>query len=141
MYAIGMHSFPPDLFSLYNLMIFVLSLGCLSLLIIAVNLILANLNVLYRDIRPIWELVLTYGIFITPIIYHITIPPKYQLLYYSTNLLALPLEALKSIFFVAQEKTYLLPHLLPCYFVSLAVLCLVSLYTYKKLSHKMIDFL
>jgi ABC-2 type transport system permease protein len=140
-YAVGMHRFPPHLFSFYNGIIFVLSLGCISALIIAVNLILANLNVLYRDIRPIWELVLTYGIFITPIIYHISIPTKYQLLYYSSNLLALPLEALKSIFFIDQEKTYLLPHVLPLYFTSLTILCLISLYTYKKLSAKMIDFL
>ncbi|EKD75751.1 MAG: polysaccharide ABC exporter membrane-spanning protein [uncultured bacterium] len=141
LYVMGMPSFPVGLLSFYNFFIFFMSFCSMSLVIVNLNIILANLNVLYRDIRPIWELVLSYGIFATPIIYHIPIPEKYQTLYYAINLIALPLEAMKSIFFVEQSKTYLLPHVLIAYIVSLAILILMSRLTYKKLSKKIIDYL
>lgn len=141
LYSIGMKTFPADLFSFNHLVVFILAMAGISLLIISLNLILASLNVLYRDIRPIWELILTYGIFVTPVIYHINIPTKYQIYYYAVNLLALPLEALKSIFFTDQAKTYLQPTLLLAYCISLAALFIASVYIYKKLSRKIVDYL
>ncbi len=141
LYAIGMKSFPPDLFSLHNFLIFLFSMGTISLLIISLNLVLACLNVLYRDIRPIWELVLSYGIFATPVIYHIPVPERFKLVYYAINLLALPLETLKSIFFTEQEKTYQNPEILLTYVISLSVLCILSAWIYKKLNSKIIDYL
>jgi ABC-type polysaccharide/polyol phosphate export permease len=131
----------PHVLSLQNLLVFVLSIGAISVLIISVNLMLANLNVMYRDIQPIWELVLTYGVFLTPIIYHLPIPKKLEVLYYSLNLLALPLLSLKSIFFVNQDPIYQHLNLLVPYCISLSLLAMLSLYSYKKLSHKMVDFL
>ncbi|MFA6408870.1 MAG: ABC transporter permease [Gammaproteobacteria bacterium] len=132
---------PESIFAIINVVVFVGSFVAISLFIIAINLILANLNVFYRDFQPVWELILTYGVFLTPIIYRLPIPKQYQTLYYCTNLLAFPLQSLKSIFFENQDKIYCNGRLLICYTISLSVLFLFSLYIYKRFKDKIVDFL
>lgn len=140
-YLLFVSAIPAHIISLQNLIVFFVSLAAISAFIISLNLIIANLNVMYRDIQPIWELVLTYGVFLTPIIYHLPVPKKFEMLYYSVNLLALPLLSLKSIFFANQEPIYQHLNLVLPYCVSLMLLMLLSSYSYKKLSHRMVDFL
>lgn len=140
-YLLFTRHFPAHLLSLQNGMVFLFSLFSISLLIVSLNLMLANLNVLYRDIQPIWDLVLAYGVFITPIIYRIPIPKHYETLYYSLNLLAFPLMNLKSIFFAEQAPLYHNLTLLSCYTFSLFTLFFIAYFVYEKLHQKMVDFL
>lgn len=139
-YLLFAKSFPENMFTLSNLLIVVVSFTSISLLILSLNLILANLNALYRDIQPIWELVLMYGIFLTPIIYQIPIPHNAEALYYSINLIALPITNLKSVFFTTQPRIDD-PMILLSYFCSLFLLCFCAYWVHKKLSYKAVDFL
>jgi lipopolysaccharide transport system permease protein len=52
------------------------------ILIMGVSFLLASLNVYYRDINQVWEIILQAGFFLTPIIYSVSlIPERYQSLY------------------------------------------------------------
>lgn len=73
-----------------------------GIFIVSVNIVLATLNVLFRDIQAMWDLVLSYLVFLSPIMYSIEIPEKYQNLYYFMNPLAYPIEAIRSVFFLSQ---------------------------------------
>lgn len=81
--------------SLSNYSLFMASLIQISILIISLNIILSFSYVFFRDIQQIWEIVLMYGVFLTPILYKIPIPEDYQVLYYTVNPLAFPLENMK----------------------------------------------
>ncbi|OAI48192.1 hypothetical protein AYO45_01230 [Gammaproteobacteria bacterium SCGC AG-212-F23] len=140
-YVCFMPAFPEHIFTWSNTLIFFVSLFSISLLIVALNMMLANLNVLYRDVLPIWELVLTYGMFLTPIIYRIPIPKHYEPLYYSINLLAFPLVNLKSIFFTSQPALFGDTAIVTGYCIGMVVLLVAAYYCYRKLSHRMVDFL
>lgn len=132
---------PEHVVSLPHFLVFIYSMTCISMFIVSMNFILANLNVLYRDMQPIWELVLTYGIFLTPIIYQIPVPEKYETLYYSVNLLALPLANLKSVFFSDQLPMYTNMTLMLSHLTVLLCLFGASLWTHHKISDKVVDFL
>ncbi|MDC1165450.1 ABC transporter permease [Candidatus Thioglobus sp.] len=86
-------------FSLSNYSIFIVSLIQISILVISLNIILSFSFVFFRDLQQIWEIVLIYGVFLTPILYKIPIPENYQVLYYTFNPLAFPLENMKIAFF------------------------------------------
>lgn len=88
-----LYSFP------MGIMVFFQALLTLSFIIVSMNVLLAYSNARFRDIQAIWELVIMYGIFVTPIFYTLPIPPAYQALYYVLNPLAYPLLLLKSVFF------------------------------------------
>jgi ABC-type polysaccharide/polyol phosphate export permease len=127
--------------NIYNISVFLYSFLCLSILITAINLILANLNVLFRDIQQIWELVLVYGVFLTPVIYKIPIPEKYEVLYYSVNLLAYPLQNFKSVFFANQFSLVGNLKITFFYWLSLSLLVFFAVLIYRKLSIKIVDLL
>jgi len=140
-YCAFMSEIPANLFTLDHVAIFIVSFLSISVLIISINLILSCMNVLYRDMQPIWELILTYGVFLTPIIYQLPIPERYQILYYSINLLAFPIENLKSIFFNTPMLFYQSIALTSSYFAVLMLLFLLACYVYRKLNNKLADFL
>lgn len=53
------------------------------LLIFALSLSLAALNLKYRDFGQLWDIALQLGFFLSPIVYDASlIPPRYQLLYF-----------------------------------------------------------
>lgn len=128
-------------FSFAHLFLFVYSILCIIILINALNIILANLNVYFRDVQQIWELILTYGVFLTPVIYTLPIPPKLQVLYYSLNLLAYPLQNLKSVFFSSQLPIVWNFKITCFYLIALLFWSLVAWIVHRKLSGKMVDFL
>ena len=68
-------------FSVYTLflpVIILLEFG----LIFGLSLCLASLNVLYRDLHEVWEIVTQLGFFLSPIVYTaISIPPRFQFAY------------------------------------------------------------
>lgn len=55
------------------------------ILIFAISLPLAALNVYYRDIHQVWDIALQAGFFLTPIIYSIDLIPDRFVVYYSLN--------------------------------------------------------
>ena len=124
-----------------HLFLFVYSLLGIALLINTWNIILANLNVLFRDVQQIWELILTYGVFLTPVIYTLPIPKKYEVLYYSLNLLAYPLQNLKSIFFTSQPSRFADINITLGYLSAMVFWLLIALFIHYKLSKRVVDFL
>ncbi|MFC1566323.1 ABC transporter permease [bacterium] len=132
---------PSKIYTITKLLIFSFSFITLSMLIIALNILISNLNVLFRDIQQIWELILTYGVFLTPIIYNIPVPEKYRSLYYSLNLLVVPLENLKTVFFNYDVHLYKNPMLMFQHSSLVILLFVVSLLINKKLNKKVVDYL
>lgn len=115
-------------------------LALFSLFIVAVNIVLATLNVLFRDIQTMWDLVLSYFVFLSPIMYSIEIPEKYQNLYYFFNPLAYPIEAVRSVFFASQGNWEQWDHF-ASYLLAVAVWCLAAWIINKKLGGRVTDFL
>lgn len=96
------HIFSADfarMYSFMNLVIVIISFLLLSIVLVSMNIILATLNALFRDIQSIWEIVLMYGVFLSPIMYTLPIPEKYLGPYYFLNPIAFPLENIRSVFF------------------------------------------
>jgi ABC-2 type transport system permease protein len=52
---------------LHALFVFLLAVSIISLIILSLNILLAYTNARYRDIQSFWELILMYGMFVTPI--------------------------------------------------------------------------
>ena len=69
------------------------------LLIIGVSLILASLNVYYRDFNQIWDITLQIGFFLCPIIYSMTLIPERYLLAYSLNPMTRIIESVRKILY------------------------------------------
>lgn len=68
------------------------------LIVLGTSLVLAALNVYYRDIQYIWALVLQVGFFATPVIYPLSVFPQYLLQILSYNPLA-------QVIFLARDVT------------------------------------
>ncbi len=69
------------------------------LLIIGVSLILASLNVYYRDFNQIWDITLQIGFFLCPIIYSMNVIPERYLLVYSLNPMTRVIESVRNILY------------------------------------------
>jgi len=68
-------------------------------LIFAISLLLASLNLKYRDVSQIWDIVIQLGFFLSPIVYdENSIPTRYQFLY-SLNPITRLIEATRGMFF------------------------------------------
>ena len=69
------------------------------LLIVGVSLILASLNVYYRDFNQIWDITLQIGFFLCPIIYSMNLIPERYLLAYSLNPMTQIIESVRKILY------------------------------------------
>jgi len=69
------------------------------ILIIGVSLILAPLNVYYRDFNQIWDITLQIGFFLCPIIYSISLIPERYLIAYSLNPMTRVVESVRKILY------------------------------------------
>jgi len=69
------------------------------ILIVGVSLILAPLNLYYRDINQIWDIALQAGFFLTPIIYDIKLIPAKYIFIYSLNPMTRIIESVRKIFY------------------------------------------
>ena len=69
------------------------------ILIIGVSLILAPLNVYYRDFNQIWDITLQIGFFLCPIIYSISLIPERYILAYSLNPMTRVVESIRRILY------------------------------------------
>ncbi|MDD2773936.1 MAG: ABC transporter permease [Elusimicrobiales bacterium] len=124
-----------------NMALFAFSFLTLGLFTVTVNILLSNLYVLFRDLQPAWELALTYGVFLTPIMFELKIPPRYSFLYYCVNPLALPLQNLKAVFFKSGEALYADAPLMAAHTLLVAGLFCFSLLAHKKLNKIALDYL
>ena len=123
-----------------NIALFLLMFLDIGIIIVSCNTILANLNAVFRDVQNIWELVLQYGVFMTPILYPLPIPDEYIVPYFATNVLAYPIELIKCQFFDYNTKIFN-EHVLLVHLCSLVVLMAVAAVIHRKMSDKVADYL
>ena len=128
------------IYSFASLFSFLIFLVLYSVFIVSVNLILATINVLFRDLQNIWDIILMYGVFLTPIIYTISIPNKYLNAYYFLNPLAYPIEEMKASFFGITGHWNSPSHLIS-FLLSLVLWSLIAIIVKHKLSFKVVDYL
>ena len=126
--------------SFFSLLNFIFFLMLYSILIISINIILSTVNVLFRDLQNIWDIVLTYGVFLTPIIYTITIPKEYLKIYYFLNPLAYPIEEMKASFFGISGQWKAPEHLFS-FILSVIFWILIAMIVKKRLGLKVADYL
>jgi lipopolysaccharide transport system permease protein len=85
----------PDIHALFLPVIILMEF----VLIFSISLLLASLNLKYRDVSQIWDIALQLGFFLSPIVYDETsIPTRYQFLY-SLNPITRLIEATRGMFF------------------------------------------
>lgn len=114
----------------------------MGVIIVALNIILANINALFRDVQNIWELVLQYGVFMTPILYPLPVPDQFLFPYFSINVLALPIEIAKAQLFQYNTKIYTDFFLfLAGHLVVVFALCLIAKAIHSKFSDKVADYI
>ncbi len=126
--------------SFFSLLNFIFFLMLYSIFIISINIILSTVNVLFRDLQNIWDIVLTYGVFLTPIIYTIAIPKAYLKIYYFLNPLAYPIEEMKASFFGVSGVWRAPEHLLS-FILSVSFWVLIAIIVRKRLGLKVADYL
>lgn len=76
------------------------------ILIFGVSLILAPLNVYYRDFNQIWDITLQIGFFLCPIIYSISLIPERYILAYALNPMTRIIEATRKILYYNTLPTF-----------------------------------
>jgi lipopolysaccharide transport system permease protein len=71
-----------------------------------ISLLLASLNVYYRDFNQIWDIILQAGFFLTPIIYSETLIPSRYLSYYMLNPVSRIIVAIRKILYYGIIPSY-----------------------------------
>lgn len=143
-FLVAYHIATPKFWRIYsfkNLIICMCSILSLSVFIISINIILANINVLFRDLQMIWDIILTYGCFLTPIMYTLPIPEKFLPLYYFVDPLAVPLECLRTVFFETKVYIWKNPVYMMSYLSAILFWLIVAFFVDKKLRDKVADYL
>lgn len=129
------------IYTFENLCVFFVTFLIFSFTIINLNIILATLNALFRDVQTIWELLMIYGVFIMPIIYPVQISEKYMPIYYCFNTAAFPLETIRSVFFGSSSNLWLNRTYVAAYLLGVAGIAICAVYVHHKLQRKVADFL
>lgn len=119
---------------------FIMFLILYSIFIVSINTILSTVNVLFRDLQSIWDIVLMYGVFLTPIIYPLEIPEKYLKLYYFINPLAFPIEEIKMAFFGDAGNWEKIEYFIP-FLLAIIMWAVIALFIDKKMGSKVADYL
>ncbi len=83
----------------YLVLLLPLILAFQFILIIGISLVLASLNVYYRDFNQIWEILLQIGFFLCPILYSMSLIPERYLLAYSLNPMTRVIESIRKILY------------------------------------------
>lgn len=136
----GNDPMPTEAFGLKNVCLALLIFFDLACIVISINIILANLNAFFRDMKDIWDLILQYGVFMTPILYSLPVPETYRVLYFGVNVLALPIEMMKLQFF--EYKSLLIDgNVVLVHLISVFVLACLALLAHRSLSDKVADYL
>ena len=136
----GNDPLPKGGFSIKNLIVWIAMLMDLSLIVIFINIILSNLNAVFRDLKNIWDLILQYGVFMTPILYSLPVPENYRVLYFGVNVLALPIEMMKLQFF--EYKTLTIDsNVFLAHGIAQLILLLLAVLVHKRTSDKVADYL
>lgn len=143
-FLIMYHIFAPNFKIMYafkNILIFIICFLFLSAFILSINIILANVNALFRDIQTIWEIILMYGCFLTPIMYTLPIPEKYMALYLFINPLVVPIESIRTIFFETDVYLWKNSLYMLSYVLSIVFWIFIAYFINKKFKDKVADYL
>jgi lipopolysaccharide transport system permease protein len=100
------------------------------ILIMGVSFFLASLNVYYRDINQVWDIILQAGFFLTPIIYSETLIPSRYLSIYMLNPVSRIIVAIRKILYyntIPSFEDFLIPLLGGLFF------CLIGYQVFRKL--------
>jgi lipopolysaccharide transport system permease protein len=100
------------------------------ILIMGVSFLLASLNVYYRDINQVWDIILQAGFFLTPIIYSETLIPSRYLSIYMLNPVSRIIVAIRKILYyntIPSFEDFLIPLLGGLLF------CLIGYQVFRKL--------
>ena len=138
------HFLMPSPFAIYtvgNFLQFVVSLVLYGVSIVSLNIVLATLNALFRDIQSIWELLMMYGVFLMPIIYPISLDEAYMPIYYFFNPVAFPLINLRTIFFGAGNFLWSDSKYVVAYIAGITMWVMLAWLVNAKLKHKVADYL
>ena len=129
------------IFHFENLFVVFLSFFSISVVIIALNIVLATIDTILRDVQNIWEIVVLYGVFLTPIIYTIPIPERWLPLYYFCNPIAFVLTNLHYAYFKTSPLLWAIPRFVALHLASLFVLSVLAVFTSRKLHERVADLL
>jgi ABC-type polysaccharide/polyol phosphate export permease len=132
---------PLRIYHIISLGIFMLSFLTLFITSVALNILLANINALFRDVQTIWEIILIYGCFLTPIMYTLPIPKNFIPLYLFVNPLVFPLENIKYIFFENTQLYLQNPVYCLSYAASVVFIVLAAFVIDWKLKDRVADYL
>lgn len=132
---------PFSIYSVNNILCFLFGLLLYGVTIVSINIVLATLNALFRDVQSIWELLMMYGVFLMPIIYPIQIPEKYMYIYYFLNPVAFPLINLRNIFFNTGDFLWSNKEYTLAYILGIVVWIMLAWIINLKLKHKVADYL
>lgn len=125
-----------------NALLLLYSFVIITMLVIALNLILSLANPFFRDVQQIWDLVLNYGVFLTPIIYTLPIPKNMMGLYYGINALAVPIDLFRQGLFGNSSATQSIEPLeIVINFFVCIVLLLVGVVMHMRFGRKVMDYL
>jgi len=95
LFLLGVH---PDIYAFFLPVIVLMEF----VLIFAVSLLLASLNLKYRDVSQIWDIAIQLGFFLSPIVYdESSVPSRYKPLY-SLNPITRLIEATRGLFLQQQ---------------------------------------
>jgi ABC-type polysaccharide/polyol phosphate export permease len=114
-------------------------LGLIALLAYAMGVLLSIVNLFFRDIQQLWDLLLVYGVFLSPIIYYVSVPEELQPVYYAVNPFAFPLELAKSAFFPVTPRMGHNAPWLGGYLLAVAALTILALSVMKRFEGKARD--
>lgn len=123
-----------------NSALFLAAVIQLCLITLSISTLLSMLFVFFRDIQQVWELVLIYGIFLTPILYPINVPPRYEALYFIANPLAFVFQNFKSLFF-SVSLTHISIQVAIGNILSTIALTLLASTVFNKYKNRIVDYL
>ena len=132
---------PFSIYNISNLLCFFTGFILYGVSIVSINIVLATLNALFRDIQSIWELLMMYGVFLMPIIYPIQINEAYMPAYYFFNPVAFPLINLRNIFFNTGAFLWSNPVYAMAYISGIILWIVLAWLVNAKLKHKVADYL
>lgn len=143
-FLVVFHIYTPSFWKIYNkesLLLFLFAFCFLSIFILSLNIILATVNTVFRDLQTIWEIILMYGCYLTPIMYTLPIPEKFLPLYYFVNPLAIPIESMRAIFFKPDVPLWENPVFMSCYIGAELMWVIIAVIVNHKFKNKVADYL
>lgn len=107
------------------------------ILILSISLITAPLNIRFRDLHQIWEVLLVGGFYAAPIIYPMEVIPEFLHWILQINPMTFIIQYTQYILFSPDFSLRILPNLI--YLGFIATLFAIAVFSFKKLSTRIIE--